>query len=136
MNSFVSKIPPCSLTRFFQYWLQFTAPFHKLQNKELEILAVILKKRFELAQMITDDDMVDSFLFSTEVRDQIIAEANESKANFQVVLSKLRKKNIILEGGKINKKFIPNLDKNSSRFDLMVIFDITHDTPQTTSVKS
>lgn len=126
MNSSVTKIP-CTLHRFFKYWLQFTAPLHKLQNKDINVLAYILSKRYELSKVITDDDVIDSYLFSKEVREQILEESGESKANFSVTLSKLRKQNVILQDNKLNKKFIPNLSKDSSKFDLMIIFDIKND---------
>lgn len=127
MNSSVTKIP-CNLDKFFKYWLQFTAPLHKLQNKEIKVLSFILKKRYELSYIIADDEVIDSFLFSTEVRDQIVLESGESKTNFSVILSKLRSKEVILENNKINKKFIPNIGRGSNKFDLMIIFDITNDT--------
>lgn len=126
MNSTVSKIP-CSLSKFFKFWLQFTAPMHKLQNKDIEILAAILKKRYELCKIITDDNVIDSYLFSKEIREQIIEETGESKSNFQVALSKMRKKGIIINSNQLNKKFIPPLSKDSKRFDLMFLFEIKND---------
>ncbi len=66
MSSTVTKIP-CSLSKFFIYWLQFTAPIHKLHNKDIKILAAILKKRYELSKVITDDSVIDSYLFSREM---------------------------------------------------------------------
>ena len=126
MNSSVTKIP-CTLQSFFYYWLQFTAPLHKLQKKEMKILATILHKRYELTKVITDDGLVDSFLFSKETRDQMLEESGESRNNFQVVLSNFRKQGIVLPGNKLNKKFIPNITRNSNRFDFMIIFDIEQD---------
>ena len=121
MNSSVTKIP-CNLDKFFKYWLQFTAPLHKLQNKEIKVLSFILKKRYELSYIIADDEVIDSFLFSTEVRDQIVLESGESKTNFSVILSKLRSKEVILEDNKINKKFIPNIDDDFNEFKLTFHF--------------
>lgn len=123
MNSSVTKIP-CKLSRFFKYWLHFTEPLHKLTTKDMHILSLILLKRHELSKVITDESMIDSYLFSKDIRDQIIEASGESKVNFSVTLSRLRKSNVILKGNKINKKYIPNLDKNGTRFDLMIIFDI------------
>lgn len=125
MNSSITEIP-CTLNKFFKYWLQFTAPLHKLQNKDIEVLSYILKKRYELSKIIIDDSVVDSYLFSKEIRDQILEESGESRSNFQVTLSKLRKRNVISPDGKINKRFIPDLVETNTelRFELMVAFNI------------
>lgn len=127
MNSSVTKIP-CKLTRFFKYWLQFTAPLHKLTEKDMNILSHLLIKRYELSKVITDDDVIDSYLFSRDIKTQIIEESGETRTNFSVTLSRLRKQNVILPGNKINKKFIPHISKNVDKFDLILIFDIQDDT--------
>ncbi len=127
MDNSVTKIP-CTLLNFFKYWLQFTSPLHRLQKKEIEVFAYILKKRYELSYMIADDNLIDSYLFSTDIRKQMCDESGEKVANFQVILSKLRKQGVITSENKINKKFIPLLSKDSVKFDLMIIFDIKHDT--------
>ena len=132
MNSSITQIP-CTLDKFFKYWLQFTAPLHKLQNKDIEVLSFILKKRYELSKVITDDNVIDSYLLSREIRDQMLEESGETRSNFQVTLSKLRKQGVISPDGKINKRFIPNLDNDSLRFELMIIFDIKDGTKQTSS---
>lgn len=126
MNKSVSKIP-CTINNFFKYWLLFTAPIHRLPAKDLEILSYILKKRYELSKIVVDDAKVDTFLFSTEIRDEIIEEHGITKNSLQVTLSHLRKAGILESGDKINKRLIPNLSKDSNRFDLMLLFDIQED---------
>ena len=127
MNSSVTKIP-CTLNRFFKYWLQFTAPLHKLTEKDMHVLSHLLMKRYELSKVITDDDVIDSYLFSKDVRSQVVEECRETPINFAGTLSRLRKQNVILPDNKLNKKFIPNLSKGSNKFDIMIIFDIKDDT--------
>lgn len=123
MNNSVTKIP-CNLSVFFKYWLLFTAPLHKLPYKDMEVLSYVLKKRYELSKIIIDDSKVDTFLFSREIRDEIVEENGITKNTLQVALSHLRKAGVILDNDQINKKFIPNLDNNANRFDLMILFDI------------
>jgi hypothetical protein len=93
------------------------------------ILAAILAKRHELSKVIADDSMIDKFLFSREVREQIMIENNIKRYSFQQTLSELRKVNILIED-KLNKKIIPSLDKKGNRFDLMIIFNIEEDDNQ------
>lgn len=123
MNKSVTKIP-CTREQFFKYWLLFIQPLHKLPTREIEILACILNKRYELSQYITDDSQIDKFLLSTEIRDEIIQENGFSKNTLQVTLSNLRKAGILLEDGSLNKRLVPDLSKGSNRFDLMILFDI------------
>lgn len=127
-NCSVTKIP-CTLKNFFKYWLQFTSPLHKLQNKEIEVLSVILEKRYELSLVITDDSVIDNFLFSKEVKAQILEELGMVRGNtFNQICSKFRKAGVLLEGNKLNKRLIPNFKNPQSgdtgRFDLMFLFEI------------
>ena len=39
--------------QFFNLWLQFLKPYHKLANKEMEILSLFLLKRHQLSKSIT-----------------------------------------------------------------------------------
>lgn len=123
MNSSVTKIP-CSIKRFFKLWLESIQLMHKLTDKDMNILAHLLYRRFELSKSVTDDELLDSYLFSKDIKEQVIEDSGESKANFSVTLSKLRKQGVILEGNKINKKFIPNINKDSKRFEFVIIFDL------------
>jgi len=90
------------------------------------ILACILKKRHELSKIITDDAMVDKFLFSRDVREQVMDENNIKRAAFQQTLSELRKAGII-DDDRLNKKIVPPLDNKNKRFDFMVTFNIEAD---------
>lgn len=125
MNKSVTKIP-CNLNVFFKYWLLFTSPLHRLPTKDMEIFSYVLKKRYELSKIIIDDSKIDTFLFSREIREEIIEENNITKNTLQVTLSHLRKAGVIQPNEQINKKFIPNLAQNAERFDLMILFDL-HD---------
>ena len=123
MNKSVTKIP-CTVDQFFKYWLLFIHPLHKLPAREIDILALILSKRHELSKYIIDEAQIDKFLFSTEIRSEIINSNDISKNTFQVTLSALRKAGVILEDNTLNKRFVPDLSKDSPRFDLMILFDI------------
>lgn len=111
---------------FFQHWLSFIRPLHKLSEKEIEALAAFLKARYELSKGITDDDLLDKVLMSNETKRVIREELNIAPAYFQVLLTKLRKLGII-KNGKIAKKFIPNLEINSKEYKLILLFDLKDD---------
>lgn len=124
MNSTITGIK-CKLADFFGYWLSFTRPMHDLTNKEIVIMAVILGKRFELSKIITDPNRIDTFLFSKEIRNEIMQELDMSGTEFSGALSLLRKKNAISRSNIVNKKFIPDLGHNSKVFNFIINFEIT-----------
>jgi len=126
VNTSVTQIK-CNHKRFFYYWLQFTMPLHKLKNKDMLILSYILKKRHELSRIITDDSAIDKFLFSRDIREQIMEENNLKRIELQQTLTELRKANILSEDNQLNKRIIPKISTNGKKFDLMIIFNIEED---------
>lgn len=109
--------------KFFRIWVEFLTPLHKLTNREKDVVAAFLKARFELSKSVTDDALLDKIVMS-DVKDQIKADCNVSDAFFQVILGKLRKTGVIVDG-RINPKFIPkNLKADDPAFQLLLYFDL------------
>lgn len=107
---------------FFIYWLQFLKPYHKLRNKEIELLALFLVKRFELSKVIKDDVLIDKLLFDKDVKLEIRNKMGYSTGQvLENMLSGLRAKNIIVDN-KIDKGLIPNLEENNTSFKLVFNF--------------
>ena len=76
----------------FRFWLEFLKPYHKLRNKEVEALSLMLYYRYELSREIPNVEMVDMIL-STETRAKIRSELNDmSQKVFNNLLTSLRKK--------------------------------------------
>lgn len=110
--------------KFFTYWLKFLKPYHHLRNKELELLALLLIKRHELSQKISDDSLVDIMLFERKTREELRTEMKYANHGvLQNMLSGLRSKGVITDN-KINKLLIPNLERNSNNFKLVLNFNI------------
>lgn len=118
----VIRIPTSLNTSFFRLWLDFLKPFHNLTERETQIAAAILKKRFELSKVITDDNILDSVTLGDDSKKDIREECHISLAHFQVILGKLRKTKIVL-GDKINPRFIPNVSKSGDSFRLLLNFE-------------
>ena len=53
----VIRIPTSVENKFFRYWFEFLAPFHKLTNKEMDVATSFVKTRFELSKVITDKEL-------------------------------------------------------------------------------
>ena len=116
---------PCSLSgSFFRYWFMFLRPFHKLTNREIDVITAFVKHRYELSKVIKDDVILDKVTMSEDVKKQVREECGIAFQHFQVIMSNLRK-NKVIENGKINPKFIPNITEENRMFKLMLLFDLS-----------
>lgn len=115
---------PCSLsTSFFKYWFMFLKPFHKLTDREIDVITSFVKQRYELSKVIKDSNILDKVTMSEDVKKKVREECNITLPHFQVIMGKLRKNNVIVDG-KINPKFIPNVDEEKGTFKLLLLFDL------------
>lgn len=115
---------PCSLDKsFFRYWLMFLEPFHKLTKREIDVAASFVKQRYELSKVIKDSEILDRVTMSEDTKKKVREECNITLPHFQVILGKLRKNKVIVDG-KINPKFIPNINADNDAFQLLLLFEL------------
>lgn len=115
---------PTNLNDFFKCWFIFLSPLHNLTNRELDVAAEFLKKRYELSKsIINNDDLLESTLMNETTKREIRESCNLSATHFQVIMGKLRKARII-ENNRINPKYIPNLKEDKGVIQLVILFDI------------
>lgn len=114
---------PTTLDDFFRYWVEFLKPLHRLTDREIDVATAFLKKRYELSKSILDPNMLDKFLMSEDTKAEIREECNVSSAHFQVIMGKLRKSKIIVNGN-INPRFIPNIKEEDGIIQLLLLFQI------------
>lgn len=120
-NSVIS--PTISLKDFFKSWLIILRPYHHLTDKQIDLAATFLKKRYELSKDILNDVLLDEILMSDSKKNEIKAECGITTAHFQVMMTVLRKNNFIKENNRINPKYIPNVSKdNPKNFSLMIMW--------------
>lgn len=120
----VIRIPTSINGKFFRIWVEFLTPLHNLTNREKDVVAAFIKERFELSSSITDNNLLDKYVMSDDIKAKIKKECGISDAFFQVILGKLRKTNVIVNG-KINSRFIPkNINSNDKCFQLLLYFDL------------
>lgn len=120
----VIRIPTSINTSFFRFWLEFLKPFHNLTDREMQIASAFLKRRYELSKVIQDDGILDKVVMSEDTKKAVREECNISLPHFQVIMGKLRKSKIILNG-RINPKFIPNLTEEQGSFRLLLNFELS-----------
>jgi hypothetical protein len=109
-------------TNFFKYWFEFLKPFHNLTEREINVISSFVKNRYELSKVIKDDDILDKVVMSEDTKRKVREECNITLPHFQVIMSKLRKNKVILDG-RINPKFIPNIVEEEDSFQLLLLFD-------------
>ena len=109
--------------KFFRIWLEFLRPFHKLTERETDVMAAFLKERFELSKVVSDQEVLNRLTMSEDTKKKIRETCNISQTHFQVIMTKLKKNNII-SNNRIDPKFIPRIDKNAKGFQLLLAFDL------------
>ena len=115
---------PCSLSgSFFRYWFMFLEPFHKLTDREIDVITSFVKQRYELSKVIKDNEILDKVTMSEDTKKKVREECNITLPHFQVIMGKLRKNKVIVDG-KINPKFIPNINEDTDTFQLLLLFEL------------
>lgn len=125
MNKAVDSVIriPCDLTQsFFRYWFEFLKPFHNLTEREIDVAAAFVKRRFELSKKISDIDILDSVTMNEESKKVIMAECNITMAHLQVIMSKLKKCKIFVNG-KLNPRYIPSVIEENGSFRMLFLFE-------------
>lgn len=107
---------------FFKRWCIFLRPFINLTNREIDVMAEFLKQRYELSKIISDQAVLDTMVMSDETKRKVIDACNITQQHFYVVMSNLRKNNVIV-GNTINPRLIPNIrEDDKGCFQLLILF--------------
>mgnify|MGYP000263743553 FL=1 len=114
---------PCKLDySFFKMWFMFLQPFHHLTEREMEVATSFVKQRYELSKVVSDNGILDRLVMSEDTKRKVREECNITLPHFQVIMGKLRKNNIIIDG-KLNPRYIPRVIEENGSFKLMLLFD-------------
>jgi hypothetical protein len=113
---------PTTLDEFFRYWFDFLRPFHHLTEREIDVATALVKQRYNLSKVITDESILDKVVMSDDTRKKVREECQLSIPHFQVIMGKL-KKNKIITDGRINPKFVPEIVEEDGNFQLLLLFE-------------
>lgn len=114
---------PCKVDgKFFRYWFEFLQPFHNLTEREMDVITSFVKQRYELSKVIKDNEILDKVTMSEDTKKKVREECDISLPHFQVIMGKLRKNKVIIDG-KINPRYIPSVDEENGSFKMMLLFD-------------
>lgn len=114
---------PTSQKKFFRFWFEFLKPFHKLTDREIDVITAFTYERYNLGKVISDENILDKVVMSDDTKKKIREEYKVTPAYFQVIMGKLRRNGLIVNN-KINPRFIPNITEDNGSFKLMLLFDI------------
>lgn len=117
----VIALPTTLSDTFFRYWVEFLKPLHNLTEREIDVVVAFLHKRYELSKEISNEQILDKYLTSEDTKSEIRATCNITLAHFQVIMGKLKKSKIFVDG-KLNPKFIPNVREEKGNFQLLLYF--------------
>jgi hypothetical protein len=117
----VFNIDVTDILDFFKWWCVFLRPFIPLTDREIDVVASLLKQRWELFKLkdIKDQSILDALTMSSDTLDKVVEECKITKQHFYVVMSSLKKKGVI--NGHINPRLIPNM-KEEGTFKLTILF--------------
>lgn len=114
---------PCKIDgKFFRYWFEFLQPFHGLTEREMDVITSFVKQRHELSKVIKDNEILDKVTMSEDTKKKVREECEITLPHFQVIMGKLRKNKVIVDG-KINPRYIPSVNEENGSFKMMLLFD-------------
>ena len=122
-NQSVIRIPT-TFDKFFRVWCEFLRPLHHLTDREMDVIAAILKKRYEMSKSIFDEKLLDQVVLSKEVKVFYRNELNLSVQHFNCVMKRLKDEKVIDGNNQINRKIIPRIDSNIDSFQLLLNFEL------------
>ena len=117
----VLKIKSENIDNLFYNWFYILKPIHNLSNKECLLASRLYKYRYDLRDKILDSEILDTTILSEGYRKKIIADMGITLTHLQVLLTSLRKKNIVIEN-RLNPKYIPQISE--SHLLLYIDFEI------------
>ena len=120
----IVRIPCKVYGKFFRYWFEFLQPFHNLTEREMDVITSFVKQRYELSKVIKDNEILDKVTMSEDTKKKVREECDISLPHFQVIMGKLRKNKVIIDG-KINPRYIPSVDEENGSFKMMLLFDFS-----------
>ena len=102
------KIDTKSVDDFCTKYIHFLRPLHRLPDKEIEVLAHLVKYWLILEKQLHKERLINDALYGKEITKKIVEECNIKVSNYRVIISSLRRKGII-DNRTIDKMYIPKV---------------------------
>lgn len=115
MKTITIGVKPVDNTDRIRKYLNVTYKFHKLTDKEIEILLAFVEEYQELQKVISDKDYLNTILFNSTTKSKISQKISVQKAVLDNYLTTFRKKGVIK-----NNQLVPNFVPPSEPFDVVI----------------
>lgn len=112
---------PCTPDIFVRKWFEYLTPVHKLTDREIDVASALVDKYIQLKEIVKDDKMLNSLLFSKETKSEICQKLNITPVYFNRIIYRLKQTKIIKDKT-LNQLYIPNYTPGKP-FRLMIIID-------------
>lgn len=105
----VVKVNCSSLDELIRNYISIWNGNLKLSETEINVYVEIVKKYVDLINTgITDNDYINTILFSKENRKGMRQNLNMSESYLNVALNRLKNKKVLTEDNKLDNRFIPS----------------------------
>ena len=128
------RIPCSSMEEFYGLWIDFLTPIHKLTSKNKQILLAFLMLRYELAQDITNEALLDEVLMNEDSKAKIKERCNLQGNYLQVAMFTLAQQNVLIKTlsddtrkkykYRINPRILPDMQYNDTGVILQFNFEL------------
>ena len=131
------KVLPINCTTgdkdFFDLWVEWLRPIHKLTNGEQKLLAAILRHRHTLSKGITDSEMLERLCTDSANLDKVRETMQISSQQMNGIMLRLKKARVLAPVKKLNGRakyykiapsIIPQINKDKHT---CIILDFDYD---------
>lgn len=122
------------MEEFYGLWIDFLTPIHKLTSKNKQILLAFLMLRYELAQSINNEALLDEILMNEDSKAKIKERCNLQGNYLQVAMFTLAQQNVLIKTlsndtrkkykYRINPRILPDMQLNDQGVILQFNFEL------------
>lgn len=119
----VIHVPCQSEEAFYRAWVEMLTPWHRLAPREKDVAAAVLLRLSRLRETVADPDVLWDVLWSLQSKRSMERQLGMTPDHFQLVVREMRKAGFLVEGDRVNPRYIPAVGKGASRYMLLFVYD-------------
>jgi hypothetical protein len=129
------------MEEFYRNWVDILTPIHKLTARNRQILLAFLTLRYELAQNITSETLLDEILMNEDSKAKIKERCGLQGNYLQVAMFNLAKQNVLIKTlsndtrkkykYRINPRVLPDMQYTDAGVILQFNFELKCNTSTT-----
>lgn len=130
----IYRIPCSTMEEFYKNWIDILTPIHKLTSKNKQILLAFFMLRYELAQSISNEVLLDEVLMNEDSKAKIKEKCNLQGNYLQVAMFTLAQQNVLIKTlsddsrkkykYRINPRILPDMQHTDTGVILQFNFEL------------